>query len=161
MLKKIAIILSILLISLCTYTVGYSLNEGEETSIVQKTPSPRPQKIEISETELFGLVNNQRNNKSLKSLTWDQNLCSYANRRALEIATNFSHEGFYKMSDEMYKNLSYNHIAENLAENIYMKKSIVDAWLESPTHRENIEGQYSHSCIQCKGTYCVQLFASY
>mgnify|MGYP000031374104 FL=1 len=41
--------------------------------------------------QVFSLVNQERVNNGLPELTWDSDMASYSDRRAMEIVTDFSH----------------------------------------------------------------------
>ncbi len=98
----------------------------------------------ISETELLVLVNNARQEKGLAPLTLDARLSDAARRKAADmLAKNYwahfapdgstSPWGFIKAAG-----YSYLFAGENLAKGFSDSSSIVGAWMNSPTHRENI-----------------------
>ena len=57
-----------------------------------------------------------------------------------------------------------NVVSENVAFGFNTAEAVVNAWLNSPSHRDNIEGNYSHSgfgikkCEQTNSYYFTQLF---
>lgn len=84
----------------------------------------------------FNLVNSQRAASGLPALVWDSNLESPAAVRAEECSVAFSHtrpngRPWYTVNSKVMG-------GENLAYGYYDASSAVDAWMSSPTHRENI-----------------------
>lgn len=97
------------------------------------TPSADTQAM-IDET--IALVNEERAAEGLSALSDNQGLEQCAQVRATECATSFSHtrpdgsDWWTVNSDLMY--------GENLAENYDSAQAVVDAWMASPAHKENI-----------------------
>lgn len=84
----------------------------------------------------FNLVNAERSANGLSSLVWDNNLESTSAIRAEECSVSFSHtrpngRPWYTVNSKIMG-------GENLAYGYYDANSAVDAWMDSPTHRENI-----------------------
>ncbi len=92
---------------------------------------------------LEALTNDQRTANSLAPLTENSLLKAAAEEKANDMATRgyFAHntpEGYlpwYWLDKVGYQ---YDHAGENLAVNFTDSKDVVDAWMKSPTHRENI-----------------------
>ena len=86
--------------------------------------------------ETSNLVNDERAKAGLDPLEWDDNLETVANVRANEIAENFSHtrpngKQWYTVNSKIQG-------GENLAFGFDNAEEVVDAWMNSPTHRDNI-----------------------
>ena len=84
----------------------------------------------------FNIVNSQRSAKGLPALVWDNNLESTSAVRAKECSQSFSHtrpngSPWYTVNSKIMG-------GENLAYGYYDANSAVNAWMDSPTHRENI-----------------------
>lgn len=84
----------------------------------------------------FNLVNAQRAANGLPALVWNNNLESTSAVRAQECSVSFSHtrpngRPWYTVNSGIMG-------GENLAYGYYDASSAVDAWMASPTHRENI-----------------------
>ena len=84
----------------------------------------------------FNLVNAERSANGLSSLVWDNNLESTSAVRAQECAVSFSHtrpngKPWYTVNSKIMG-------GENLAYGYYDANSALNAWMDSPTHRENI-----------------------
>ena len=84
----------------------------------------------------FNLVNSQRAAEGLDALVWDNNLESASAVRAQECSESFSHT---RPNGKPWHTVNSNIMGgENLAYGYYDANSAVDAWMDSPTHRENI-----------------------
>ena len=84
----------------------------------------------------YNLVNSQRTSSGLPSLVWDNNLESTSAVRAQECSVSFSHtrpngKPWYTVNSQIMG-------GENLAYGYYDANSALNAWMDSPTHRENI-----------------------
>jgi len=55
-----------------------------------------------------------------------------------------SHDGFISRSESIKKVLSATVVGENIAYNYSTPQSALAAWLASPGHKDNIEGNYTH-----------------
>ena len=87
------------------------------------------------------LVNQERAAAGLSALSWSNGLAAAASVRAKEIVTVFSHT---RPDGSDWWTVDGNIMfGENLAEFYNTPESVVQAWMNSPTHRANIlEGEY-------------------
>ncbi len=86
--------------------------------------------------EAYNQVNEERAEAGLDNLKWDQNLESVSSVRAEECATKFSHtrpdgRQWYTVNSKIQG-------GENLAFGFDTAGDAVEAWMNSPTHRDNI-----------------------
>ena len=84
----------------------------------------------------YNLVNEQRAAAGLGSLSWDANLESTSSVRSQECSVSFSHtrpngKAWYTVNSSIQG-------GENLAFGFDDAGSATEAWMNSPTHRENI-----------------------
>jgi len=84
----------------------------------------------------YNLVNETRANEGVDPLTWDQGLESTSSVRAEECSSSFSHtrpngSPWYTVDSQIMG-------GENLAFGFNDAGSAVDAWMDSPTHRDNV-----------------------
>ena len=99
-----------------------------------------------SEIETMTLINDYRVSKGLNALK-DIN---YISVKAEEhnsdmIAVNtISHDGFVARSEDIMKVLGAIKVSENVAYNYPTSQAAFNAWLNSPGHRENIEGNFTN-----------------
>lgn len=115
---------------------------------------PKPQTL--SEEKLLGMINLWRGNKAYIE---DKNLCEIAEFRAWQIQKNFNHDGVY--SELVYGMTNFMRAGENLARDFSTERQTFEAWLASPTHKANLDADFTHSCIRCIEDDCVQIFAGY
>ena len=110
--------------------------------------------------EVLAMVNQERANQGLNALTMDADLFSAAKVRAAEIQVSFSHTrpdgtSCFTVSDKA--------CGENIAAGYRSVSNVMNAWMNSTGHRENILRRYYKSigisCYNYNGTlYWVQLF---
>lgn len=119
------------------------------------TPTPIPQ---MNEAELWDVVQSWKFDKYGYRYQRSDSLCSFALNRAEEIKTDFSHDKFDQQSKYYYAQSNFQKFGENLSRDIFRPKELLYLWLDSPKHKENLENDFTHSCIKCDGNYCVQIF---
>ncbi len=113
------------------------------------------------------LVNAERQKRGLSALKTDSVLCKAAQTRAYETTDSFSHtrpsgQSCFTVLDEY--NYKYSYAGENIAMGQNSPEEVVQAWMNSQGHRENIlKGDFTKigmGCISKGGTfYWTQLFA--
>lgn len=117
-----------------------SINYEIDLSIVHKNDA------EMSE-EILILINNHRVSVGLNPLTMDQ---AYASAYAVDHTdymislSQINHHNFHVRSEGM-KSRGAVRVAENVAYGYENAEAVVNGWLNSPSHREIIEGNYTHS----------------
>jgi uncharacterized protein YkwD len=96
----------------------------------------------ISEDSIVRLVNYERIKKGLEPLTTNEKLTSAAQKKAEDIFKNnfFGHTIADRtfsswIKDEKYE---YSYIGENLAIDFISSEGAINAWLDSPTHKQNL-----------------------
>ena len=94
------------------------------------------EEINAALADALTLINAQRNGSGLPSLVWRDGLADAAAVRAQEITSVFSHtrpdgSNWWTVNST----LQY---GENLAKLYQSSSSVVNAWMNSPTHRANI-----------------------
>ena len=86
--------------------------------------------------KVYSLVNNERLNNGLNALIWDQNLESVSNVRSYEASINFSHTR--PNGTQWYTVNSMIQGGENLAYGFNSADEVVEGWMNSSTHKDNI-----------------------
>ena len=112
--------------------------------------------------QVLTLVNQQRQAYGLRTLTMTQNLTDAAMKRAAELAVNFSHKR--PNGDSCYTAFSGNTRAENIAYGQTSPAAVMNSWMNSQIHRDNILssdiGFIGIGCFQSGNTlYWVQVFS--
>ncbi len=95
---------------------------------------------------LWSLINNYRKENGKAVLKVDSGLCEYANLRAREIVTDWSHDGFFQVRHQQYCS-SCSYIGENLAREFSTPQEIFNGWLGSPGHKENLDRPFNIGCL--------------
>lgn len=124
------------------------------------------------EQEVLRLVNIHRSNLNKQPLQYDAVLYAQALAHAKNMAegkTAFGHDGFEHRVEMVARTRTIKAVAENVAllddGTPSLAQEAVMAWLKSPGHRGNIEGNYTHTAVAAYRlhgyVYFVQLFASY
>ena len=116
-----------------------------QQSVVDKTEEIKLRNEYIN--EVLRLVNTERTSAGLSTLTLDTNLCSAAQKRAVEISTqsDIQHTrpngaSCFTVLDEM--NIPYFYAAENIAGGYLTPEAVVQGWMNSEDHRTNILNPY-------------------
>lgn len=106
-------------------------------------------------TFLLGQVNEYRKQNGLGSIASDQYTCQFAATRAREVSSNFSHDGFNsRISSSTLPYPDYSYVNENIAQNSDMTR-VVDSWIASPPHADNMRQNIQYACIRNAGEYYV------
>jgi uncharacterized protein YkwD len=61
-----------------------------------------------------------------------------------------NHDDFLARSEDIINVLGAKTVAENIAYNYCTSQAAFDAWLKSPGHKENIEGDFTHFGISIR-----------
>lgn len=129
-------LLAILTLSCSTDEFHDSLDEN---LLEQVPPSKR---IEL---EILELINAYRTNQQLLPLNSLNIIKSVAfTHTDYMISVNkVNHDNFYQRKTSLVKNADAIKVTENVAFAYGSAKSVVNAWLDSPAHKANIEGDFT------------------
>src|SRR3989339_1571593 len=98
---------------------------------------------DISVDKLYQLTNEQRQKNNLPSLSLNSALSLAAQRKAENMFqenywSHYSPDGKTPWDFILGAGYQYEYAGENLAKNFLFSNGVVDAWMDSTTHRENI-----------------------
>ena len=117
--------------------------EIEDTINAIEVPvAPQAKQIEI---EIMELINAYRINEGLNPLQ-DHNTVkavAYTHTDYMVEVDNVSHDNFFQRKQSLQANANANIVSENVAYGFNSAESVVNAWLNSPSHKDNIEGDYT------------------
>lgn len=119
--------------------------EGMESSTTTEAPITN-YAYNDSELETMQLINDYRVRIGLNALQ-KINHISYKcqEHNAYMIANNVvNHNDFTARSENIMGVLGAKNVGENVAYNYKTSEAVLQAWLESPGHKENIEGNFTH-----------------
>lgn len=140
--------------SMRTPTRGVEVTQNNSRSDLTLGSNQGPSLVmQNSTSDLLQQINNFRGSKGLGTIQTDPYTCAFANTRAAEITSAFNHDGFSSRVNS--KNLPYPSYSE-IAENIAMSSNpadVVQAWIDSPGHNENMLKNTPFACIGNSGDY--------
>jgi hypothetical protein len=98
---------------------------------------------DITINKLYQLTNEQRTENNLSPLSYNEKLAQAAEMKAKDMFqknywSHYSPDGTTPWSFILAANYHYDYAGENLAKNFLFSKDVVTAWMNSPSHRENI-----------------------
>jgi uncharacterized protein YkwD len=108
------------------------------------------QKTDTMASEILQYVNEDRKQLGLTVLEINAMESSLAAQHSLDMASGkvkFGHDGFNARAKAIQKALGSVEIGENVAEGPMSAREVVDGWLQSPGHKKNIEGNFTHTGI--------------
>lgn len=99
-----------------------------------------------SEIETMQLINNYRVSIGLNALEKINHISYKCEEHNNYMIANdvVNHNDFVLRSDNIIKLLGAKNVGENVAYNYKTSEAALKAWLESPDHKKNIEGNYTH-----------------
>ncbi|MCC3380991.1 CAP domain-containing protein [Paenibacillus farraposensis] len=138
--------------------------QNTKTNAGQSAGSDAQQSKSQFAAEVVKLVNNERSKNGLKPLTSDAKLTEVALAKAKDMSTNnyFSHTSpTYGSPFDMMKKfgVSYTYAGENIAMGQKTPQEVMNAWMNSQGHRENIlKPEYTQIGVAYYNGYWVQEF---
>ena len=99
-----------------------------------------------TELKLVTLINNYRESKGLNALEVVNHISYKSEEHNIYMIDKnvVNHDYFQQRSDNLIQVLGAAKVGENIAYNYQTAESAFSAWLNSPSHKENIEGDYTH-----------------
>lgn len=99
-----------------------------------------------SELETMQLINEYRLSIGLNALQKINHISYECREHNNYMIANkvVNHNDFVLRSDNIMKVLGASNVGENVAYNYKTSEAAVKAWLDSPGHKENLEGNYTH-----------------
>jgi uncharacterized protein YkwD len=140
-------LLSVLLLVAIVFTMNSCSSDSSENP----TSSTSAQKAmtytyNTTEIETMALINAYRVSIGLNELK-EINHISYKSEEHdhYMIANNVvNHNDFVSRSENIMEVLGAKSVSENIAYNFNSPQAALDAWLKSPSHKANIEGNFTH-----------------
>ena len=157
--RKLSMIL-IFAILVSSFPMLSTLNAGASTIVYEKVQGRVLYNFGF---RVLQLVNNERVKRGLSRLKMSEGLMNASSRRAAEISIYYSH---CRPNGEPNPFGVYNwqyRVAENIAINQKTPEKVVNAWMNSPSHRRHILSKYYRSmgvgCFKVNGViYWEQFF---
>lgn len=101
------------------------------------------------ENELFDLVNEHRLSIGLNELQFESVSYYYAKEHTKYMIEEgqTSHNSFGDRAQNISDKTGASNVSENVAKDYDTAMEAFEAWLDSPNHRKNLEGDYTHSAL--------------
>jgi uncharacterized protein YkwD len=99
-----------------------------------------------SELKVITLVNNYRQSIGLNTLEVINHISYKSQEHNIYMIDNnlISHDYFQQRANNLVDVLGAKRVSENIAYNYQTPESAMNAWLNSPGHKANIEGDFTH-----------------
>ena len=118
-----------------------SLNEEENLSLEMAIPATKP-----IEEEVLDLINEYRAEQGLNTLFYNGTVkaVAFTHTDYMIEENDVSHHNFYIRKQNLQQSENAQVVSENVAFGYTSAQSVVNAWINSPSHRQNLEGDYTH-----------------
>ena len=137
-----------------TYTMNSCSTDSQKTLISGTSPSHKDigYSYSTSETETLSLINSYRVKIGLNALEKNNYISFKSEEHDNYMITNnvLSHGDFAKRSQNIMDILGAKKVGENIAFNYNTPQAVLDAWLNSPIHKQYIEGDFTHFGISIR-----------
>ncbi len=117
------------------------------------------------ENEVFEAINSHREKMGLTKLVFSNETYKYAEEHnSYMIAKGkISHDNFNSRANALANEIGASVVKENVAKNYPKAEKAVNGWLKSKSHKDTIEGDFTHTTISVKADdkgklYYTQLF---
>jgi len=146
-------LLRVLLLVAVVYTLNScSSDTSEAPSSSTATMKVMDYSYDSSELEAMNLINTYRVSVGLNELQQINHISYKSEEHDHYMIRNnvVNHNDFVARSENLISVLGAKRVGENIAYNYNTPQSVVKAWLNSPTHKENLEGDYTHFGISIR-----------
>ena len=146
-------LLRVLLLVAVVYTMNSCSSDSSETpSSSTATMKVMDYIYDSSELEAMNFINTYRVSVGLNELQQINHISYKSEEHDHYMIRNnvVNHNDFVARSENLISVLGAKRVGENIAYNYNTPQSVVKAWLNSPTHKENLEGDYTHFGISIR-----------
>jgi len=146
-------LLRVLLLVAVVFTMNSCSSDSSETpSSSTATMKVMDYSYDSSELEAMNLINTYRVSVGLNELQQINHISYKSEEHDHYMIRNnvVNHNDFVARSENLISVLGAKRVGENIAYNYNTPQSVVKAWLNSPTHKENLEGDYTHFGISIR-----------
>lgn len=104
------------------------------------------------EIEVHQVVNDYRTSIGLNTLVFSETVYIDAEEHTLYMVSKgkLSHDKFNKRAEKIAKKTKAKSVSENVAKNYDTADEALEAWLNSSSHKNTIEGDFTHSSVSIK-----------
>ncbi|WP_313806086.1 CAP domain-containing protein [Flavobacterium sp.] len=151
---RLSIFRSLLFVSLLITFASCSSDSSDESIEDTNTKYVVNDKYDYSavELEIVDRINQYRTSQGLNALVTINHISNVAEDHDYYMIENdkLTHALFAQREENLRATVGAVAVGENIAYNYSTAQSVVDAWLASPSHKANIEGNYSHMGISVR-----------
>lgn len=128
------------------------------TPTIKPSATPTPEALGSVSADpkkdfMMKVINEYRRSLGLSSVQTSQETCDFAKIRAKEISTDFNHDGFQnRINSHTIPYSGWSMITENIAMTSSYK-NVVNMWINSPGHAENMRRNTPYVCVEAYGNY--------
>lgn len=140
------------LISLCFFCYFHVSCSSESEIELESDDKLNIYEFNSEELLLFYKINNHLANLGKNDLTinaYMSNLCLTHNKYMIENNI-VSHYNFHHRSQSIKNKLEVIYVAENIAYNYATINAVMNSWLQSDSHKENLEGDFIYIGISIR-----------
>ncbi|MCX7550470.1 CAP domain-containing protein [Xanthomarina sp. F2636L] len=143
-LLPVMVLFALLSFSCSTDNLDETANNVNSNLVVPET--------KVIEIEIVELINDYRLSIGLNPLDNMEVIKSqaYSHTDYMIEKDNVSHDNFYQRKTYLVNHVGANKVSENVAYGFTSAESVVNAWLNSPGHKENIEGDFTNFDISAE-----------
>ena len=142
---KTSLFKSLLIIIAAISLVSCSKNDEDEV-LIQKQFQVSNYDYSSDETKLVDLINNYRVSQGLNKLDVVNHISFKSQQHNSYMISNnvVNHDLFDERSSNIIQVLGAKKVGENIAYNFTTPEGVLNAWMLSPSHKLNIDGNYTH-----------------
>ena len=152
LLKNIKFLNGLLVLCLAVSMASCSPNESTETESTTATVTLQKYTHSSFELQVLDLVNQDRVNKGLNALAIIEEISYLSSTHDDYMITEgtASHDNFETRKATLNSKLGAVMVGENVATGFNTAESVLAAWNNSPAHKANLEGNYTHYGLAVK-----------
>ncbi|SER20974.1 CAP domain-containing protein [Flavobacterium frigoris] len=149
---KTKLLYSVLLLAVIFTLNSCSSDASEASTVEAKILVDANYTYSPSELEAMKLINDYRVSVGLNSLEKINYISVKSEDHDNYMISNnvVNHDGFVDRSENIIKTLGAKTVGENIAYNYNTPQAALNAWLNSPGHKENIVGNFTHFGISIR-----------
>jgi uncharacterized protein YkwD len=139
-------LLTSLLILVCSFTTISCSNDSEDLVDDSKPQLITDYTYSNDETQLLDAINNYRESQGKNPLIMINHISYKSQEHNLYMIEKnvVNHDFFNERSSNIIEVLGAVKVAENVAYNFNNANTVLQAWLDSPSHKANLDGEYTH-----------------
>ncbi len=138
----------ILFIAIATFA-SCSSNATEEDQFYESVSSKKEITLSEDENSLLDVINEYRQSIGLNKLIMNPSIYEFAKEHNTYMIENssISHTNFSLRAEKVKKNTNAKNVAENVARFYHNNTGVLNGWINSPTHKATLEGNFTHTVI--------------